>query len=179
MFAMTTYSLAVLVHVTAATLLIGRSMAERPIHRAIVAAPTLPLLRAWLEFGRRSAQANPVIAFAVLGTGLYLGSLGWWTESWFQVAAAAWVANSLLAARIIAPAARALGAAASGGDGPVPPSLDAARRGAAWPLAAAVMRANDLAMLYVMLAKPLFAESVATVSIAMALSLAVELAARL
>jgi hypothetical protein len=45
---------------------------------------------------RRRSRANPAAAFILLGTGVYLGSAGWWTQAWFHVSLAAWLANSLL-----------------------------------------------------------------------------------
>ena len=167
MFTMSPYSAVVLVHVTAATLLIGSATVAMYTRRAIVSATSLPVLRAWVEFGRRSSRANPALAFAVLASGVYLGSYGWWGQPWFYVAAAAWVLNTALAARVIRPMAGALGAAVGRATGDaIPPDIDAIRRSLVWPAAGAMMRASDLAMLYVMFTKPSLVESSAVILLA-------------
>lgn len=170
MFAMSPYVAVVLVHVTAATLLIGSSTVAMYARHEIVRARSLASLKTWLECGRRSSQANPVLALTVLGSGVYLGSYGWWQQPWFYVALSAWVLNAALAARAIRPTAGALAAAAgrAAGDA-IPPDVDAIRRSAVWPAAGATMRATDLAMLYLMFKKPSLVESclvVAAVSVA-------------
>lgn len=165
MLTMSPYSLVVLVHVTAATLLIGSSTVGMYTRHAIAGARSLAVLRTWLEFGRRSSQANPVLALAVLGSGVYLGSYGWWQQSWFYVALAAWVLNTALAACAIRPTAGALAAAASRAVGDaISADVDVIRRSPVWPVAGATMRGTDLAMLYLMFNKPSLVESCVVVA---------------
>ena len=175
MFDLSVYAWALLAHVTAGSVLIGSSMVAVPVRRAAVGASSLDPLRMWLDFGRRSARANPIAAFVLLATGIYLGSSGWWTEPWFYVAAATWVINSSLAVLIVNPTAGTLGAAAARATGPeIPPDVAVLLRSTAWPIAEAIMRANDLVMLYVMFNKPSLAESCLVVAGTAAVFVAVE-----
>jgi hypothetical protein len=102
-----------------------------------------------------------------LGTGLFLGSSGWWSQAWFWVALASWLANSALAAAVIQRLGRALGrATAAAGEGPVTGEIDRLRRSPAWDVAGDAMLANDLAILYVMLDKPGLAGALALLAAA-------------
>ena len=160
MFDLNAYSLVLLFHVVAATLLIGSSMFEPLVRRSMALAGSVRELRLWLDLARRAARANPVAALAVLGTGLYLGSAGWWSQGWFYAALGLWLLNSVLAVTVVKRAAAALGgAAARANDGPIPGDLDSLRRSTAWTVAAETMRAVDLSMLYVMFVKPSAIES--------------------
>lgn len=168
------YTLAVFAHIVAAMVLIGGGFVTPLLHSFICEAATLGELRTWLAFGRRASKANPVAALVLLGTGVYLGSFGWWTEPWFFVALAAWVLNAGLAAAVVGRTAGALGrAAAQGGSEPVPATVDALRRSRGWALAHHAMLANDLAILWVMLAKPAAAGSIGILVVAIAVALAV------
>lgn len=159
------YSLAILLHLAAATILIGGSVFSLHVRRAILEASSVGALRAWLGFARRSSSANPVAALVLLGTGISLGSRGWWAYPWFYVALAAWLANALLAGRVLRPAGMAMGAAMAGvpGDAPVEGQVDGLRRSPGWRVAGSVMLASDVAMLYVMVQKPSLTESLAVV----------------
>lgn len=166
MFQFSPYAFMVFVHVASAVALVGQSLGAPLIHARVRGARTLAELRLWLDFARQSARWNPPAALVLLGSGLYLGSAGWWRQPWFQVAVAAWLLNTLLAARLVKPAAAALGAAAArAGDGPVPDDMDALRRRKAWA-AARVMLANDLAILYVMIDKPSLIQTLVIVALA-------------
>ncbi|MCC7034933.1 MAG: hypothetical protein IT179_19075 [Acidobacteria bacterium] len=160
------YSLAILLHLVAAMVLVGASVSSVYVRRAILEATSIGALRAWLGFAHRSSTANPVAALALLGTGIYLGSRGWWTHAWFYVALASWLANSVLAARVLKPAGAAMGAAMAGvpDAAPVDGRVDALRRSPGWRVAGALMLASDMAMLYVMVLKPSLIESLAVVA---------------
>jgi uncharacterized membrane protein len=160
MFDLNAYSLVLLFHVVAATVLVGSSMFEPLVRRSLASARSVGELRLYLDIARRAAQANPVAALAVLGTGLYLGSAGWWSTGWFYVALGLWLLNSALAVAVVKRAAAALGGAvARTGDGPITADLDSLRRATGWTVAAEAMRAVDLSMLYVMFQKPSAVES--------------------
>jgi hypothetical protein len=170
-FNLSLYALALLVHVVGGCMLIGSTLSTPLIRRSILAAPTLGLVRTWLDFARRAGRLNPAAAFAVLGTGIYLGSAGFWTQGWFWVALAAWLANTLLAVLVVDRTASALAAAAGSREGAIDAPVDAIRRSRAWELAEPVMRANDLGMLYVMFVKPSAIECVLVLAGAIALSI--------
>ncbi len=166
------YTLVLFAHLLSAVVLIGSGLVAPLTHRFICAARTLGELRGWLDFGRRSSKWNPVAALVLLGSGVYLGSVGWWSEPWFFVALAAWVLNATLAGAIVGRTAAALGqAAAPGGEAPVPPEVDALRRSRGWALAHDAMLANDLAILWIMLAKPGLVGSVGLLVVALVAAL--------
>ncbi len=174
MFELNTYSLVLLAHVGGAVVLVASSLWAPLVHRAILAAESFAALRSWLHFARSSSRVNPLAALVVLGTGVYLGASGWWSQAWFYVALAAWLANSVLAGAVVGRTAAALGAAAASGEGPVTGAVDALRRTPSWPIAEAIVRANDLTMLYVMFVKPSLAECFLVLGAAGVISLAAE-----
>jgi len=154
MFDLSLYSLVLLAHVTTATVLIGHALLAPLIRRATLSADSLASLRTWLDFGERAAKANPVAAMILLTSGVYLGSVGWWTQPWFYVAAAAWLANSLLATLVIRKTAMRIGRAAGLRDGAIDPDVDRLRQSPGWHAAETILASNDLAMIYVMFLKP-------------------------
>src|SRR5690606_28979677 len=125
----------------------------------------LPTLRGILQLARRLASLNPLAAAVVLGTGVYLGSLGWWKAPWFHVGLVVFLVSSTVAATVIKPFAMKLGAAMNGSAGAMTPDLDSLRWSLRWDLAADALLANDLALLFLMLAKPPLAESIGAVSL--------------
>lgn len=177
MLGLSAYSLAILLHLAAAMTLVGGSVFSLHLRRAILEAPSVGALRTWLGFARRSSAANPAAALVLLGTGLYLGSYGWWESAWFYVALGAWLANSLLAARVLKPAGMAMGAAVAGAadDAPVDGPVDALRRSAGWRVAGAAMLGSDVAMLVLMVEKPSLVESLAVTLGAMAVGIGLTL----
>ena len=167
MFDLSVYSIVLLVHIASGILLVSSALFAPLTRHAILRAPALDRLRDSLDFLRRSARANPAAAMALLATGLYLGSAGWWHQPWFFVALAAWIANLLLATFAVKPSVIALARAAAGaGNGPIGPDVDRLRRSRRWDVAEGLMRGNDLAMLYVMFVKPSAAESLLVVAAA-------------
>jgi hypothetical protein len=165
MFDLSAYSLAIVVHLAAATVLVGGSVFSLHVRHAMLEASSVGALRTWLAFARRSSAANPVAALALLGTGIYLGSHGWWAYGWFYVALAAWLVNSLLAARVLKPAAIAVATVMAGmpDDAPIDERVDTLRRSRGWRLAGATMLASDVAMLGLMVLKPSLPGSLALV----------------
>ena len=135
-------------------------------------APSGQALGMWLEFGRQSSQANPGFGLTVLATGLYLGSTGWWTDTWFAVAATLWTIDVVLAVGVIKRSAGALGAALGRAHGQLTAEVAAARDAIGWDLAIAALRANNAAMLYVMFQKPALPECVSVLLLAQAVSFA-------
>jgi uncharacterized membrane protein len=149
-----------LVHIAAGTLLVGGSFFAPHVRRAIRSASTVEELRAWLDLARRASRTTPLIAMTVLATGVYLGSAGWWTQSWFFLSLAVWLVNSLLAVLVVQRAATTLArAAGQTGGGPVNDELERLRSAPDWDRAEEIMRACDLAMIYIMVLKPSLIES--------------------
>lgn len=160
MFSMSMYSIVVLVHVTAGTLLIGNSIAGSFARRAILVAQSAAALRSVLDVFRRASQAAPPLALSVLGSGVFLGSFGWWAQSWFYMAIGVWVVQAALGSTIVRPTASALAAALPSADAQISREADTIRRSSAWLTAGAVMRGNDVTLLYLMMTKPALAESI-------------------
>lgn len=168
------YTLVLFAHLMSAIVLMGSGLVAPLAHRFVREARTLADLRRWLDFGRRSSKWNPIAALVLLGSGIYLGSIGWWAQPWFYVAIGAWVLNAALAGGVVGRTASVLDqAAARAGDGPVPPSVDALRRSRGWEAAHGAMLGSDVAILYVMMAKPGLTGSVGLVIVAIALALGV------
>ena len=149
------YDVTLFVHVLAAVMLMGGTVAVRLGHHAVLDASQLAALRGALDVVRRIGRANPVLALLLLASGAYLGTTGLWATPWFWVSLATWIANGVLAARIVVPAAQAIGAAAAAaGDGAVPTAIDAMRRAPRPAIAHDVMIGLDLGTLAIMIAKP-------------------------
>lgn len=149
------YSSVLFLHVAAALILVATGMFAPLILHRVRVARTLAEMETWILFERRSSSWNPAAAFVLLGTGVYMGSAGFWTQGWFLLAVAAWIATTALAVGVVGRMAAALHAGpAAPPDAPVPAALDAVRWSTGWTAANASMLANDLAMFYVMFNKP-------------------------
>jgi hypothetical protein len=175
---MNLYLLILFVHVAAAVALLSGSVIGSPaVRRAVRRARTTDDIRAVLAVGRPLLVLEPVAALLVLGSGLYLTSaLRFWTLGWVQVAMAAWVVNAVVAAALVKPAIGrvALGAAATAGA--VGEGLHALRWSPRWSAGGDVLLANDVAILFLMVAKPGLGASLFTVAGAHALVIATRMA---
>src|SRR5512138_2618467 len=85
---------------------------------------------------------------------------------------AVWIVNSTLAAVFVDGSTSQLSAAIGPREGNIDKTVDAIRRSRRWDVAFDVIRANDLAMLYVMFQKPGLTESVLVIAAAVAISCA-------
>lgn len=171
------YSSILFIHVISAVVLAGSTL-YAPLARGLVrSAESVEDLKRSLDLARRATKWNPLVAFVLLGSGIYLGSWGWWTQAWFFVAAGAWVANSALAVagitRLEEAMARMVDEARKG---PIPVEVDALRHSRTLNLAHGAMLANDIAMFYVMYSKPALSGSLAILALAHAVALAVTFA---
>ena len=117
-------------------------------------AASVDRARQLLLVTRRITRWDPAAAVVVLASGVYLGAAGWWTEGWFYLSIAAWIANLLLAVFIVDRLRAAWLLATEHPDGPELLALDAGRRSARWNGALASMGANDVAMIFLMVMKP-------------------------
>jgi hypothetical protein len=147
------HSFVLYLHVAAAMLLVGGAVASRLAASGIRAAADLSALRGALDANRRTARLNPLLAGAVLLSGVALGR-GWWDAPWLWAALATWIANLVLAVRFVVPGHRVLHIAAEhAGPGEVPAEIDALRRRLP-ALALDVMIGLDFGTLLLMVAKP-------------------------
>jgi len=154
---MSLYTLVLLLHVVSATLLLGTSVVGEPAVRAAARRTSRPEeLRAHLGVGNRMAPISPVAALLVLASGLYLtGAIGAWTLGWVQVSMALWLANSVVAVRLVKPAIRKLVAEASDTtEASIAPRLDGLRWSAGWTWGVDILATNDAVMLCIMVIKP-------------------------
>jgi hypothetical protein len=165
-------------HIGAAMLLVGGTVASRLAGGGIRAAADLSALRGALDAVGRATRFNPLLAAIVLLSGAMLGG-GWWGEPWFWVAVAIWFANLVLATRFVAPGHRSLHAALEhAGHGVVPAEVDALRRRLPAP-ALDVMIGLDLGVLLLMVLKPAGTTALLWPAAAVALSGAIRLALEL
>lgn len=146
---MSLYEVALFLHIAAAVHLIGTSLVSPLIVHRVRRAPTRDELLQWLGLGKQATRFNPVSAFVLLATGVYLGTAGWWKTGWFGVSVFAWILSSVLAGAVIKPAAQHI--AQTG-------STEATGR---WTFAEQIMLGSDAAMLWIMIAKPSLAVSTA------------------
>ncbi|MCW5634074.1 MAG: hypothetical protein KIT17_12135 [Rubrivivax sp.] len=141
-------------HIAAAMLLVGGTVAARLAGSGVRAATDLSALRGALDAVRRATRLNPLLAILVLASGAVLGR-SWWSTPWFWVATAAWIGNLAMAVRFVGPGHRALGLAAQrAGSGAVPDGVDALRHRLAPALALDVMIGLDFGTLLLMVLKP-------------------------
>jgi hypothetical protein len=150
----TIYPLVLLVHIFTAVILVGTSLMAPLVRRFIQSAATARELAQWVDFAARATKLNPLVAIALLATGVYLGTAGWWVTGWFAISVLAWILNGVLAGAVVKPAFRALAAAAGGEDGKVSAELDQLRHEPRLQIAEEVMLASDVVILLVMVLKP-------------------------
>lgn len=172
------YPLALVIHVLAASLLIGGSLILPIAHRALLRAETNRDLGLWLGFMRDATRWHPIAALVLLLTGAFMGARGhFWTDGWFIVAALGWLANAGLANRFLNGSMATLGRALAASRGEtITADVDALRRTPAFTHADDSIRAIDGALLYLMFNKPTFSESLAVVVFAVVMAAALRLA---
>lgn len=166
---MSSYTLVVFIHIAAAVALLGTSVVGEPIVQAAARrAPTVSDLRAQLAVGRPMAVVSPIAALILLGSGVYLTSIGrFWSLGWVQVATAFWVVNSVVAVALVRPAIQRVAAeAARGTELAIGPRLDALRWSRSWTVGGDLLAVNDAAMLYLMTVKPSLGGSLTIVIVA-------------
>jgi len=175
------HDVALFLHIAAAIHLLGTAVASPMVVAHIQSASSRPELLSWLGFLRRLTRGNPATAFVLLASGIYLGAAGWWSSGWFYVSLVAWVMSSALAGAVLKPTAQRIAqAAASNPAAPIDASLDQIRHARGWTLAEKAMLGSDIAMLWIMIAKPSLAVSAALFvgSVAIAVLLKATLARR-
>jgi hypothetical protein len=175
---MNLYLLILFVHVAAAVALLSGSVVGSPAVRgAVRRAGSTDDVRAILAAGRPLLVLEPVAALLVLGSGLYLTSaLRFWTLGWVQVAMAAWLVNAVVAAALVKPAVGRVAASAAAAAGAVGEGLHALRWSPRWSAGGDVLLANDVTILFLMVAKPGLGASLLTVAGANALVVATRIA---
>lgn len=170
------YELLLFLHVAVAFALVGGSLSAPRFRGAIRAAGSSAEMRQWIGFARRATRLNPAAALIVLATGIWLGSQGWWTEGWFYVSIAAWLANSLLAVLVVNRTEESLEKAVDAGG--TLEAVDSIRFATKWDVATASMLANDFALIWIMMQKPSATASLVVIVAANALLIGIARARR-
>ena len=151
---MTLVRLVLFVHILAGVILLGHSLLSPLLLAATRRASTLEALRAATGLARQASRANPIAAFAVLASGIYLAT-GRWAEAWLYMSCAQWVVSAALSAAVVLPIdGRLHRLAAAAGDGPLTAEIDATRRSTRWTVASDAVLAGDLAVLCLMTLQP-------------------------
>ncbi len=154
---MSTYQVIVFVHVVAAVVLMGGSIGAAPSIASLVRhATTVGEIRRALHHSRRLAPVSPVAAMVLLASGLYLAEAGnWWRWGWVWVSVALWVTNLVLATRVVRPSLVRLGGLIEGSTSEtINGDVEAARRSRGRTRSEDLILAGDLAVLFLMIAKP-------------------------
>lgn len=173
------YPLVLFVHIAAAVALVGHSLGSPITRAALREAATHGDLARIAALERGLSRFIPLSALILLASGLYLGSVGWWSYGWFYLSIGGWLVNSLLGGLVIKPVLARLASATPAVPGaPVPPDLDAVRRSTKFGVAGQVMLANNVALLLVMVMKPSFLASAAVFLVANAVLAGLALAPR-
>ena len=172
------YPVALVIHVLCASILIGSSVVLPLARKGLVAATTTRELATWLTFSQQATRWHPLTALILLLTGGYMGTVSqFYFDGWFLVAIAGWLTNATLAARVLHKVGAQLGGAIAAATEPgITAEMDALRRSTAWTLTEDIMRAIDVALLYLMFNKPTLADSLAVVVAAGFIAAAVRLA---
>lgn len=167
--AVSLYDVVLFLHLAAAIHLLGTAIVSPMLVSRIGTAATRSELLSWLGFLRGLTRFNPLSAFVLLLSGIYLGSAGWWATGWFYVSAVAWVVSSALAGAVLKPTGQRIAqAAAADVSAPIDAALDALRHARGWKVAEKVMLGSDVAMLWIMVAKPSLVVSVVLLLVLMA-----------
>ena len=173
---MSVYTLVIIIHVLSGMFLVGGGFAEIGLRVAIRRAGTRPEVITLIRHYATALKPHPLVALLLLGTGIWLGSSGWWSAAWFAVSALAWVMNVALSLTTIKPSAKAVAMAAMSGSGDaIDETLDRARTHRRWHLGASSMFANNLGFVWVMYMKPDLAGSIAAFAVANAVILSLVL----
>jgi uncharacterized membrane protein len=151
------YELVVFVHVVSAIVLVGGGLLATPsVNGAIRSASSISEIRRWLTVGRPLDVLSPVSSLVLLGSGIYLASVGrWWEAGWVQVALGLWVVNAVLAGRLVKPVMGRLGGLVARSSGEeIDPAVEQLRSSPALAVFPLVLTGNDLGVLFLMVVKP-------------------------
>src|SRR5262249_14999093 len=152
---MNPHALVLFVHILSAVVLLGSGLWLPTLRDSIRRAPDLKSMREPLSVLARVSRANPVAALAILVTGLWMGSAGWFGSAWLPVALVVYVVSAVLAVGVVERGGKAMGKlAAMSGEGPVPAALDAMRWSPRWELAGNGLLMMGPLQLFLMICKP-------------------------
>jgi uncharacterized membrane protein len=164
------YDVVLFFHVVGAIGLVGSSLVAPLLAMAVRRSASVASLREWAAFAKRLSQAVGPFAGLTLVTGLVLGFWGgWWGSGWLEVSLALFVVAGIVATTILDPWARRLvDASETAPDGPVTLELDRVRRDPRATVAEPVLLGIDLAIVFLMTAKPGFLGALLTAAVGVA-----------
>lgn len=165
---MNTYRFVLFLHIASAVLLIGGSLAGLLARSAVRRCVTARDVAVVLALGRPLSVMNPLSAFSLLGSGIYLASVGhWWTTPWVLVAVVMWMANVAIAKGLVGPVITRLAEqVGAGGGGPLTRDAHVFRRSIAWTFGGDLLVAHDVAILLLMTLRLPWVESLWTLALA-------------
>lgn len=153
---MSAYALVVFVHVVSAIVLVGATFLAPFLGAGMRRTATVQGLREWAKLnhdvGTFAGRAAPIVLLA----GLYLAFAGgWWGSGWLEASLLLFTLAGVAALGFLEPAVKGLvEAAGQAPDGPVGPELDALRHDRRITGAEAYLLPGDLAIVFLMTAKP-------------------------
>jgi hypothetical protein len=153
---MSVYALAVFVHVVSAIVLVGSTFIGPFLSAGLRRTTTVEGVREWAKLnhdvGTLAGRAAPLVLLA----GLYLAFAGdWWGSGWLEASLLLFTLAGVAALGVFDPTLRRLlDAARAAPDGPVGAELDAMRHDRRMAAAEAYLLPGDLAIVFLMTAKP-------------------------
>jgi hypothetical protein len=164
---MTLYASLLFVHVVAAIALVGGGLWAHLTFGALTRAPTVDGMRASAAWLHTMVKASGPVAGGVLVTGLYLTFAGsWWGAGWPVVSLVIFALTGLTASRLVDPRVARIHSTLEGEPvGPAPPDLTARLHDPTLTLTVHVLTGTDLAIVYLMVAKPGWAGSIAAAAL--------------
>jgi uncharacterized membrane protein len=168
---MSGYSVVVFVHVLSAIVLVGSSLFGPMLGMAIRRSASVGSLREWARYFQQVVKLTGPAAGLTLATGLYLGFAGdWWGGGWIEVSLVLFVLAGVGAVGVLDPTSkRIVEAAEAAPDGPLPTELDRQRHDRRTAIVESMMLATDVAILFLMITKPVLVTSLAVVAVAWSL----------
>jgi uncharacterized membrane protein len=164
----TGYSVVVFVHVLSAIVLVGSSLFGPLLAMAIRRAGSTASLREFARYFQTVVKLTGPAAGITLATGLYLGFSGqWWGSGWIEVSLVLFLLAGAGAVGVLDPAAKRLVEASEAApDGPVDLELERLRNDRRTAATESMMLGTDMAILFLMITKPVLATSLTVVAVA-------------
>jgi uncharacterized membrane protein len=161
---MSMYAVIVFVHVVSAIVLVGSTFLAPFFGAGLRRTTTVQGLREWAKLNHDIGTFAGRTAPLVLVAGLYLAFAGdWWGSGWLEASFLLFILAGVAALGVFDPVLRRLlDAAREAPDGPIGSELEALRNDRRMTAAEAYLLPGDLAIVFLMTAKPGFGGSTVT-----------------
>ncbi len=165
---MSSYDVAVFIHVLSAIALVGSTLFDPLFGAGVRRAETTQALREWARVKLRTGQWAGRAAPVTLLTGLYLAFAGdWWGSGWIEVSLVLFILAGVGALGFLEPAAKRLVETTEGApDGPIGVDLDTLRHDRRSHLVESYLLPGDLTIVFLMTNKPGFTGALIATAIA-------------